>query len=85
MLSGQHAATWEEILHHKDSGVTLGYVARPAHFCLFEEPAVGGFLPPLGFPCWGVLGRLLCRPSRSVVVPAVWYHTGDQAGCLGLF
>lgn len=53
MLSGQHAATWEEILHHKDSGVTLGYVARPAHFCLFEEPAVGGFLPALGFPAGG--------------------------------
>lgn len=34
MLSGQHAATWEEILHHKDSGVTLGYGARLARFYL---------------------------------------------------
>lgn len=53
MLSGQHAATWEEILHHKDSGVTLGYVARLAHFCLFEEYVVGGFLASLGFPAGG--------------------------------
>lgn len=34
MLSGQHAATWEEILHHKDSGVTLGYGARLARVYL---------------------------------------------------
>lgn len=80
MLSGQHAATWEEILHHKDSSVTLGSAARLAYFDLFEGYAVGGFLAAFGFPCSGVRAVRCCfSPDllRSVVVASsVWSHAG---------
>lgn len=71
MLSGQHAATWEEILHHKDSSATLGYAACLERFYLFEGYTAGRFLAAFGFPCSGV-GAVSClfSPdlSRSVVV-----------------
>lgn len=80
MLSGQHAATWEEILHHKDSSVTLGSAARLAHFDLFEGYAVGGFLAAFGFPGSGVRAmHSFCSPDllRSVVVASSgWSRVG---------
>lgn len=87
MLSGQHAATWEEILHHKNSSVTLGCAARLAHFYLFEGYVVGGFQAAFGFPCSGVIAvHCLFSPDllRSVVASAVWPHVGDHAGCWSL-
>ncbi|GAB0192790.1 hypothetical protein GRJ2_001744300 [Grus japonensis] len=45
----------KRFLHHKDSGVTLGYAARLAHFYLFEGYVVGGFLAAFGFLCSGVI------------------------------
>lgn len=85
MLSGQHAATWEEILHHKDSSVTLGYAACLAHFYLFEGYMVGGFLAAFGFPCSGVHCLFSSDLLRSVVASSVWSRVGDHAGCLSLF
>lgn len=75
MLSGQHAATWEELLHHKDFSVTLGYAARPVYFYLFEGYVVGGFLAAFGFPCSGVIGvryLFLRGLLRSEVASSVW-------------
>lgn len=55
MLSGQHAATWEGILHHKDSAVTLGCAVHLAHSDLFEGYVVDGSLAALGFSCSGMI------------------------------
>lgn len=78
----------KRFLHHKDSGVTLGYAARLAHFYLFEGYVVGGFLAAFGFLCSGVIAvSCLFLPDllRSVIASSVWSRVGDHAGCLSLF
>lgn len=68
-LSGQHAATWEGILHPKDSGVIPGCAA-----CLVLFYLSGG-----GFPCCGVVAVLVSSLQISRVCGC---HLG-LVSCLG--